>query len=127
MPKEQQSQVAPAQTKQALDNLAIERNTQSHQPIEKEIIETKEIPQEDNIKKEAEIKTLANQSVEINIHASATAHDITRMLVENGVISDYDGFIALVVSKDAERKLAHGTRVFPLNSDIETVFKLLRP
>lgn len=67
------------------------------------------------------------ETITLHIKSEATAHDITKLLVENGIISDYDGFIAYIVSMDAERSLSHGTITFPLNSDIKTIFKILRP
>ncbi|NLI89192.1 MAG: hypothetical protein GX366_02105 [Epulopiscium sp.] len=64
-------------------------------------------------------------TVVIDIDSKATAKDITRILLEHKVIDNYDDFIAYIVSKDAERKLIHGKKEFPLNADNETVFKIL--
>ncbi len=99
-------------------------------------IEEKETMESENIKMPVEVidkneephgKKDKPQTIELNIQAAATAHDITKILVENNIISDYDGFIDHIVLHDAERSLAHGIITFPLNSDIETVFKILRP
>lgn len=66
-----------------------------------------------------------NETVIIDIDSNATAKDITKILLEHKVINNYDDFIAYIVSKDAERKLIHGKKEFPLNADNETVFKIL--
>ena len=92
-----------------------------------EIEEIKEIEVEVNPIPEQEISTETEQTIELEIKPTSTAREITRLLVDNGVILDYDEFIAYIVLQDAERSLAHGTKTFPLNSDVETVFKILRP
>ncbi len=94
--------------------------------VVEEKVEKIEVIKEEKKKEDPEIKK-ESSTIKLNIKTNATGHEITQMLVDNGVISDYDGFIRLIVLKDAERSLAHGVKVFPLNSDIETVFKILRP
>lgn len=65
--------------------------------------------------------------VEIRIPYTANARQITSLLLEHHIITDYDEFLNYVISMGATRQLAHGTKKFPLNSDIETIFKILRP
>lgn len=99
-----------------------EEQTQTVEPEEPEESTDEDIEVDQDNAQEPDIAT-----IELEIEPSATAKEITRMLVDHKVISDYDEFIAYIVSKDAERTLSHGKKIFPLESDVETVFKILRP
>lgn len=97
-------------------------NHQAYNGEIEEIIADSKTEDKTNIQTMQEIET-----IELDIEPTSTAREITRLLVDNGVIADYDEFIKYIVLHDAERILSHGTKTFPLNSDIETVFKILRP
>ena len=107
----------------------------THKQEEREPEEVKEQESIKNKKKTIQDKTVVDpvetsefsESIELEIGPAATAREITMMLLDNGIISDYGEFIAYIVSQDAERVLSHGRMTFPLNSDIETIFKILRP
>ena len=107
-----------------------EREEQGDQELP-ESLETEEQNEVQEMQPTQELAEVENEinkeTIELDIKNSATAKEITKMLVENGIISDYDEFIAYIVKMDAERSLSHGTKTFPLNSDVETVFKILRP
>ena len=96
--------------------------------VEEEIVIEKEELEEVLEEKESiEENEAAKEMIELEIGRTATAKDIARMLADNGVIPDYDEFMAYVVSKGATRSLYRGKNIFPLNSDVETVFKILKP
>jgi len=107
------------------------KETLSEEKTNPKITETVEIKHIEKIEEQTTStennNDVAVETIELEIKQSATAKEITKMLVENGVISDYDEFIAYIVSMDAERSLTHGKKTFPLHSDVETVFKILRP
>lgn len=124
----------PEQIGENISNIVLEDNGQETQidtsvKEKNEAIERPEqkIEEADEQIEEGETQKAEVKTIELTIESAATAHDITRILIENKVISDYDEFIAHIVKHNAERSLAHGTMTFPLNSDIETVFKILRP
>ncbi len=89
--------------------------------------EPKEEKKQEEEQKTNEEDEQAPETIELEIKPTSTAREITRLLVDNGVILDYDEFIEYIVLQDAERSLSHGIKTFPLDSDIETVFKILRP
>lgn len=111
-----------------------DENKKSYTPGETNHIKTTETIEKvkktevaESIEDNHKTNNLNMETIELEIKSTATAREITQMLVDHDVISDYDEFIAYIISMDAERSLHHGKKVFPLNSDMETVFKILRP
>ena len=116
------------ETMQDENNEAMEDFDQVTTPDAPEVLEIEDGVEEIQVEtKEDEAKQTETQTIKLDIKPNATGHEITQLLLDNGVISDYKGFINHIVAQDAEHRLAHGIKTFPLNSDIETVFKVLRP
>lgn len=74
-----------------------------------------------NIKKELE----QTQAVEIKIPSNSTATKITELLEEKGVVEDSQDLLAYIKSKNKTRDIISGTKIFPLNSDLEKILEIL--
>jgi hypothetical protein len=73
----------------------------------------------------AEVTETELQTVSIVITDGMKADDICRMLENEGVISDYDGFYDYIKNKNATQKLRSGEFVFSKNSSNEVVYNAL--
>lgn len=85
------------------------------------IAEVEVIDTTSNIKKELE----QTQAVEIKIPSNSTATKITELLEEKGVVEDSQDLLAYIKSKNKTRDIISGTKIFPLNSDLEKILEIL--